>query len=191
MSRAGTHYEQAFEHYLQQKHLPYVAVDQSKKAIFSAERIKSFDFIVYPNNSRKILVDVKGRKFSYSSFQKGHFGESWVTKGDVEGLKCWQQVFGADYIAVFIFAYWLFDKTNPDHFYRTAIDLDGDTYYYQQRHYSFVAAMLREYRLQMRPRSTSWQTVYVPRRQFRTIAEPVDYFLGKNFPRQKPLNRTR
>ena len=179
MSRAGTHYEQAFEHYLRQQQLPYVALDQTKKAIFSAERIKSFDFIIYPNTLRKLLVDVKGRKLSRTSYQKGRLGECWVTKDDVEGMKCWEEVFGEDYIAVFVFAYWLFDKTSEGPFAQTA-NAD-DTYYYQQRHYTFIAASLREYRLQMFPRSASWQTVHVRRRQFHAIAQPFDQFLGNIF----------
>ena len=62
MPRRGTHYERAFESYLQERQIPYVAVDQAKKAVFAGAKIKSFDFILYPRQGPKILADVKGRK---------------------------------------------------------------------------------------------------------------------------------
>jgi len=107
MPRRGTHYERAFEAYLQQRHIPYVAVDQAKKAVFAGAKIKSFDFILYPPQGPKILADVKGRKVASRSFLRGHGAESWTTRDDVSGLIAWEEVFGYDYLAVFIFAYWL------------------------------------------------------------------------------------
>ena len=158
MSRAGTHYERAFEDYLRGRGTAYVGVDQAKKAVFSGVRIKSFDFIIYPRQGRKILADVKGRRFSYSSYQRGRWGESWTTRADVEGLSRWEEVFGGDYKAVFIFAYWLCD----------------DVYQFEGRDYAFVGADLSIYRCRMRPRSASWKTVYVPARQFRPMVRPIE-----------------
>jgi len=107
MPRRGTHYERAFESYLQERQIPYVAVDQAKKAVFAGAKIKSFDFILYPRRGPKILADVKGRKLAYRSFLRGRGAESWTTRKDVSGLQAWEEVFGSEYLAAFIFAYWL------------------------------------------------------------------------------------
>ena len=55
------HYEAAFEDYLRSRGIPYVPVDETRKAIFSGTRIKSFDFLIYPPESKPWIVDVKGR----------------------------------------------------------------------------------------------------------------------------------
>ena len=64
MGQGATHYERAFEWYLRQRDMRYVAVDQAKKAVFSGVRLKSFDFIVYSGRGRAVLLDVKGRKLA-------------------------------------------------------------------------------------------------------------------------------
>jgi len=110
MPRRGTHYERAFESYLQERQIPYVAVDQAKKAVFAGAKIKSFDFILYPRQGPKILADVKGRKVASRSFLRGRGAESWTTRDDVTGLQAWEEVFGYEYLAAFIFAYWLTDN---------------------------------------------------------------------------------
>ncbi|KPK75203.1 MAG: hypothetical protein AMJ79_12240 [Phycisphaerae bacterium SM23_30] len=172
MSRAGTHYERAFEDYLRGRGTPYVGVDQAKKAVFSGVRIKSFDFIIYPRQGRKILADVKGRRFSYLSYQQGRWGESWTTRADVAGLSRWEEVFGGDYRGVFIFAYWLWGKTEGGGGEQPA--LFDNVYQFEERDYAFVAADLSIYRCRMRPRSVSWKTVYVPTRQFRQMVRPIE-----------------
>ena len=63
MAHRRVHYEAAFEDYLRSKGLPYVAVDEAKRAIFAGASIKSFDFLVYSASGPNLLADVKGRKF--------------------------------------------------------------------------------------------------------------------------------
>ncbi len=41
-------YEQAFENWLVENHLQFVAVDQQKRRIFARNKIKSFDFFYIP-----------------------------------------------------------------------------------------------------------------------------------------------
>ena len=177
-----THYEQAFETYLQQQNIPYVAVDQAKKAVFSGMRIKSFDFIIYPRHGRRILADVKGRKFPYQSFQRGRWGETWTTTDVVEGLTRWEEVFGEQYLAVFIFAYWLCDQdpggVRPQRAVGPPVQphLFDTIYHYQQHNYTFVVAPLSAYRRQMRRRSDRWDTVYVPSKQFKLLVQAFDEF---------------
>ncbi|MHC4674764.1 MAG: HYExAFE family protein, partial [Planctomycetota bacterium] len=63
MTRRHIHYEAAFEDYLRSRGVPYVPVDEARRAIFSGAKIKSFDFLVYPGNEHHWIVDIKGRKF--------------------------------------------------------------------------------------------------------------------------------
>jgi len=168
------HYERAFEAFLQQQQIPYVSVNQSQRTIFAGLTIKSFDFIIYPDNGHKLLVDVKGRKLSCGSYQRGHWGDSWATMEDVDGLTQWQGIFGNEYRAVFIFAYWLFDTP--------ADQLPGmieGAYQYQGRHYIFTLAPLNDYQAEMQTRSTRWNTVFIPAAQFRRLLHPFDQYVSK------------
>jgi hypothetical protein len=72
------HYEQAFEHYLRANRVPYIAVDEAKKALvpageamsIEAASIKSFDFVVAAPG-RSLLVDVKGRMLGRAGGSRG------------------------------------------------------------------------------------------------------------------------
>ena len=188
MPRRGTHYERAFESYLQERQIPYVAVDQAKKAVFAGAKIKSFDFILYPRQGPKILADVKGRKVASRSFLRGRGAESWTTREDISGLEAWEEVFGSEYLAAFIFAYWLTENhpnQTPNH--ETLVEkgpplqpgLFDDVFRYQERDYSFWVIELCGYRLRMKQRSPKWETVYVPRKSFRESAQPfMEFVLG-------------
>ena len=111
MAHRNIHYEAAFEDYLRCMGLPYVAVDEAKKAIFAGAAIKSFDFLVYSTNGPNLLADVKGRKFPDTGGgpRRGNTRawENWITRDDVIGLGEWEKVFGPDFRATLIFAYWL------------------------------------------------------------------------------------
>ena len=47
MADRTIHYEAAFEAFLRERGVPYVAVDEAKKALFASAKLKSFDFVVY------------------------------------------------------------------------------------------------------------------------------------------------
>jgi len=106
MAQRRFHYEQAFEHYLRSNRVPYVAVDEARKALLPADEppgsLKSFDFVVY-GPSRNLLLDVKGRKYSGRS---GRRMENWVTRDDIDGLERWGRLFGEGFEPTFIFVYW-------------------------------------------------------------------------------------
>jgi len=168
----GTHYEKAFAALLQCRDTPYIALDQKRKAIFSGAQLKSFDFIVSPGCPKRFLIDVKGRKLPFDSFNRGNLGQNWVTTADIEGLIQWEEVFGPEYLAVFVFAYWL---TEPP-----LTVLSPNVFQYQNRDYFFVAVQVSSYRIQMRPRSSSWKTVSVLSRTFRHLAQPYDRFISES-----------
>lgn len=163
VAHRNVHYEAAFEDYLRAQGWPYVAVDEAKKAVFGDVAIKSFDFLVYSASAENLLVDVKGRKFPDLSpgrrAKASRSWENWVTREDVEALGEWEKVFGDDFCAVLVFAYWLQGPPQYAPF--------EDVHWFRKRHYAFQAIGLREYVHSARPRSRKWQTLSVPSADFR------------------------
>jgi len=102
----GNHYEAAFEEYLRQRELPYIAVDETRRATLGDGPVKSLDFIVYGIRGARLLVDVKGRRYPGKSAGKPRFNwECWSTRNDVDGLRRWQEIFGRAYEGTFVFMY--------------------------------------------------------------------------------------
>ncbi len=161
MSPRGTHYERSFAAYLEQRGIAHAAVDQTRKAMLSGARIKSFDFLVYPRGGGCLLVDVKGRKYSSKTRKRGKPGPNWVTEADIEGLRAWEEVCGAGHRGLFLFAYWLEDES-------------GDGFSHEGRRYVFYAADLNQYALHMKRRSVKWRTMTVPSQRFGLIAHRAE-----------------
>jgi len=173
MAHRNVHYEAAFEDYLRAKGWPYVAVDEAKKAVFAGAAIKSFDFLVYSSCGPNLLADVKGRKFPDATTPRSHGAsrawENWVTRQDVEGLHEWEKVFGGDFIAVLVFAYWLQGPPERSPF--------QDVHWFRQRHYAFMGIPLADYLTAARPRSAKWQTITMPTAAFAPQVKDIASFL--------------
>ena len=163
------YYERAFENWLIDNRIQYIAVDDQKRAAFGHSKIKSFDFLLYPRNQQIIIAEVKGRKFKGTSFAKLTGFECWVTTEDIAGLAKWQEVFGTAHLAVFVFTYRI---ENID------VDFDGrDTYEFDANRYVFFAVKLDDYRRFMKRRSPKWQTVTLPADKFRKCAVQMQSLL--------------
>jgi len=173
MARRSVHYEAAFESYLQAKGWPYVLVDEAKKTVFADSAIKSFDFLVYSSTGPNLLVDVKGRKFPDSarpaSGAPSRAWENWVTREDIDSLREWERIFGGDFVAMLVFAYWLQGPPQRSPF--------EDVHFFRRRHYAFAAIALGDYVEAVRPRSAKWQTVSMASGQFRRLAADLATFL--------------
>ena len=168
---ASNHYARAFESWLVDHRIHYVAVDQQKRATFSKSKIKSFDFLLYPEGKDVFVAEVKGRKFKGDSFAKLTNLVNWVTMDDVTGLGQWQQVFGNKYIPIIIFVYAL-DMVD--------VESDGREFYdFHDKRYVFFAVRLDDYRLHMTLRSPKWRTVNLPAKAFRNIAISLEELLLK------------
>ncbi len=165
MARRHIHYEAAFQDYLRAQGWPYVAVDEHRKAIFNGDKVKSFDFLVYPPGRRPWLVDIKGRKFPYEVSGNYRYWENWVTRDDLEGLNRWESVFGADFETMFVFAYLLCGGMGAESF--------PSVHAFRGELYAFVVVSATDYSALARTRSPSWQTLSVPLRRFRELANPV------------------
>lgn len=178
MAQRRFHYEQAFEHYLRANRVPYVAVDEARKALTqphihpcgpSGDALKSFDFVVYSPEGN-LLLDVKGRKCaarrSPAAGQSIGRLESWVTDDDVESLWAWQHLFGSSFTAVFVFLYWC-DAQPPDSLFQ-------EIFAFHDRWYALRCVNLSDYKLHMVRRSSRWRTWSVPAKAFRQISRPFE-----------------
>ncbi len=163
------HYERAFQNWLIDNRIQYIAIDEHKRAAFARCKVKSFDFLVYLANGQIIIAEVKGRKFKGTNLAKLTGFECWVTAEDVDGLVRWQQVFGTRYQAVFVFVYKI---ENID------VDFDGrDVFDFDTDKYIFFTIELDDYRSFMKRRSPKWQTVTLPADKFRQCAVQISQFL--------------
>lgn len=164
---SANRYEQAFENWLIDTRAQYVAVDQNKRAVFARNRIKSFDFLLYPRRPDADIVigEIKGRRFKGTSLAGLKGLQCWVTMEDVRGLLQWEQVFGKGYAGAFIFAYEL---------RRIDVESDGrEIYDFAGSRYVFFGVRLEDYRAHMTLRSPRWQTMMLPADKFRTCAMPA------------------
>jgi hypothetical protein len=180
MTLRHVHYEVAFEDFLRSRGVPYVAVDETRRAVFGGSTVKSFDFLVYGLGERHWLVDVKGRHFPYIDHRGcRRYWENWVLQDDLDSLMEWQAVFGGEFEARFVFAYLL--DGPPDRWPAVR------PHTFRGEYYAFLAVSMEEYRQYCRRRSPRWETVSVPRSTFRRIIRPLGQAPVKAVPAAVPF----
>ena len=103
MAKRDNHYEAAFEAWLRERQVPYVAVDEARRSQFPGGSIKSLDFIVSPHDGFRWLVDVKGRRFPTRAAKQ--YWKNWSTRDDLVSLARWERWFGERFGGLFVFAY--------------------------------------------------------------------------------------
>jgi hypothetical protein len=166
MDRAN-HYETAFEAYLRDRRLGYVAVDESRRSSLDDEPVKSIDFIVYGHGGARLLIDIKGRKFPGGKpGKRRRVWQNWVEREDVEGLERWAASFGSEYRGVLVFAYYIL----PEVELRRGT---ADVWMWKGRRYLMRAVPVDAYRRHMRVRSPRWGTVHLPAAAFREVVRPL------------------
>ena len=162
---APNHYEKAFENWLIENHIEYIPAADEHKPVFLGSELKSFDFLLCPRMSQKIIAEVKGRHFKGTTLQKLSGLECWVTTDDVDGLAAWEKILQPGYESVFIFAY---------RFQNVDVDFDGrEIFDFNSDRYLFLAVRLDDYIRHMTQRSPKWKTVTLPAGKFRKCAIPV------------------
>jgi hypothetical protein len=160
-------YEACFEDYLRSSGVPYVAVDEAKKALFAGVQLKSFDFVVYSASGPNLLADVKGRRFIGRGARGGSL-VNWATREDLEGLARWESVFGSGFAAMLVFCYHL---AQPEAAARFEI-----VHLFRGEYYGLVGVDRKAYAGACRTRSRAWDTVSVPAAAFRGMVRPVSAF---------------
>ncbi len=170
MAQRHNHYEAACEAYLRRLRAPYVAVDETRRTLLDDGSLKSMDFIIYGRDGINLLTDVKGRRFPSGADGQGSTWENWIPAEDIESLSALQQVFGGDSRGLLVFAY---EVVSPQGF-----RILGDLFAFRGRTYSFYAVWLDDYQRSMRQRSSSWDTVSLPRSEFRRSRTLLRDLLG-------------
>jgi hypothetical protein len=169
--KRDNHYERAFEAYLRDRGIPYVAVDEAKRARMGDRSLKSLDFIISAVEG-SWLVDVKGRLFP--SGEQKQYWKNWSTRDDLTSLSQWQRLFGGRFTAMFVFAYEVLGDRAP---------LPAEQLFaYGGGLYGFVAIELEAYAAHARAISPRWDTVAMPTARFRQFARPVDAFFTGQTP---------
>jgi len=161
MAKQCNHYDMAFERLLRLIRRPYVSVNETRRALFQETSLKSMDFVVYSQQTTNLLIDVKGRR----SQAGRHRWESWTTEEDIASLMQWEQVFGNGFKGLLVFAYELTQAAECRQ-HSLVWDLRG-------RRYAFYGVWAQDYAQVMQPRSLSWQTVFLPARDFRRLRQPL------------------
>lgn len=153
------HYERAFQNWLIDQRIEHVALNSQKAIELGHTGIKSFDFLLELESGKKIIAEVKGRRFKGTTLEKLSSLECWVTAGDIDGLSKWMEILGPEYKAVFVFTYKI---DNID------VDFDGrEVFEFDSKRYIFLGIGLDDYRKFMKQRSPKWQTVTLPADKFR------------------------
>jgi hypothetical protein len=164
----GNHYERAFENWLIDHRIEYVAEYQRERVTVGDTDVKNFDFLLYPRG-QSIIVEIKGRAFKGTSLAKMGGFECWVTAEDVDGLFKWRRILGPKHRAVFVFAYRM-ENVDVDFDGREVLDFDANKYV-------FFCVTLGDYRRFMKRRSPKWRTVTLPADKFRQCAKPLSDLL--------------
>lgn len=165
MTRRHIHYEAAFEDYLRSEGIAYVAVDEQRRAVFAGGLVKSFDFLIYGSPGETWLVDVKGRKFPYEIDGHKRYWENWLTDDDLSGLRRWEEVFGAGFRAMVVFAYVLRGSCGRQP--------TPHVHPFGNQYYAFMVIPAATYSGHARRRSSRWGTCSMPVRTFRSLARPI------------------
>jgi hypothetical protein len=167
----SAHYEEAFAAFLRSRSIPFVCVEEVKKALFADTKLKSFDFVVYSKKGPNLLIDVKGRSHRTRKggkpSQRKSF-DAWATERDLVDLVQWEEVFGSDFKAVLTFVYWVDNPTGGN---------SPGLFRHRDRWYMVMGIDLSEYRNRMRRRSAKWETVCLGAEDFRSLARPLESWL--------------
>ena len=189
MTKRDNHYEVAFEAYLQTRHVPYVAVDETRRSSAGlrmglgasqppggavADRtLKSLDFIVSPRHPApgcpgSWLIDIKGRRFPTG--RRKQYWKNWSTSDELQSLAHWETLFAGQFRALLVFAYNVIGNQAPLP--------EEQLFEFRGGLYAFVGIRLDHYAGWSRSLSPRWQTVSMPTPRFRHLARSTDELFG-------------
>jgi hypothetical protein len=170
MAKRDNHYEAAFEAYLLDRRVAYVAVnEQHRSRLPAGGSLKSVDFIVSPADGATLLVDVKGRRFPSGNNRKQYW-RNWSTWDDMRSLARWQDQLGPQSLALLGFVFHVVGERAP---------LAAERLFaHRGQRYAMLAVRAADYIRFARPLSAKWQTISMPAAIFRQAAIPFDDLLG-------------
>jgi hypothetical protein len=169
--KRNVHQEVAFEHYIRDKDVSYVAIDEAKRPLAID---KNFDFLVF-TKTKVLVVDVKGKQIPYIG--KGGFPwETWIHSKDLTGLRQWEDMFksllNCPVESLLVFVYLINDKSYIKDF-QTIYKYHGNTY-------GIVGITITEFEKNKKVRSgfsTEKQVWQLPREKAKGLLQDVNSFL--------------
>jgi hypothetical protein len=172
----SNHYEAAFEAYLQERGFSYIAIDETRRALYGDKSLKNLDFIVHATTASHLLIDVKGRRFPAGPPTKPRaVWECWSTSDDLEALDYWRRLFGPGYQGLLLFLY------DIDPAVRLPDEVE-DLWCFRGRRYLLRAVAADDYQMHRRVRSPRWGTVSLPAPVYRRLAQPFSHFVQQAQP---------
>ncbi|MGH9909394.1 MAG: HYExAFE family protein [Nitrososphaerales archaeon] len=177
--RRGMHseYEKVFEEIIRTCEIPYIAINEAKRAVVRGKKIKSLDFIVASKNGI-YLLDIKGKTFPYGwpkrSIGPRDYWENWVHKDDLEGMELWSKLFESRKVqSLLVFVYKIVKKDELEKFV--------DYVKMQNTYYGFVAIPASVYKQHWKQRSKApgFTAMYISRSEFPRFVKPFSNFLPK------------
>jgi hypothetical protein len=172
MANRDNHYEAAFEAWLRERRVPYVAVNEARRSRFPGGSIKSLDFIVSPTSGLSWLVDVKGRQFPASGGKQ--YWKNWSTHDDLVSLARWERWFGERFGGLLVFAYNVIGNRSP---------LPAERLFeFRGGLYAFLGVRACDYAMHAKRISARWNTLAVSATQFRHLAAAAEDFFQPTHP---------
>ncbi|MEK6701872.1 MAG: HYExAFE family protein [Planctomycetota bacterium] len=191
MAQRRHHYEHAFEAYLRERRVPYVAVDEARKALIPHSHgeelreshevnegpadplpeaaLKSFDFVIYGQGSN-LLIEVKGRRIGRRTFRSGEGQVSPPRAGGVGRLETWVTLDDIESLTAWgrlfgpeFAAAFVFVYWCDE---QPPDALFEEIFEHRGKWYALRAITLADYVTAMRVRSLRWRTVHMPRSAF-------------------------
>lgn len=163
------HYEKGMEGILRSSNINYISTDERKKGLLrNGKKVKNFDVLI--NSKKTLIIDFKGKQFSYPG-AIGNTWENWLSTNHVKDLLQWKSVFKASRCNVtplLVFVYQL--KRNED---RANFQ---DIYRYKGIDYGVVAIPPCLYLRHSKSRGTN--KINVSRKKFQTLVKPLSYYIS-------------
>ena len=102
----SNHYEAAFEAYLKDKGLSYIAIDETRPALYGAKTLKNLDFIVHATLLRTCSSTSRAGDFRQAHPTKPRaVWECWSTSDDLEALDSLAPAVWLGYQGLLLFLY--------------------------------------------------------------------------------------
>jgi hypothetical protein len=170
--KRNVHQEVAFEHYIRDKDLSYLAIDEAKRPMGID---KNFDFLVF-TKTKVLAVDVKGKQIPYLG-KGGFLWETWIHSKDVTGLRQWEEMFKTllkcPVESLLVFVYLINDQAYLKEF--------QTTYKYHGNIYGIAAISITDFEKEKKARggfSTEKEVWQLPRNKAKELLKDINYFLS-------------
>ncbi len=172
MVKRNVHQEVAFEHYIRDKDVSYLAIDEAKRPMGID---KNFDFLVF-TKTKVLAVDVKGKQIPYKG-RGGYLWETWIHSKDLTGLRQWEDMFksllNCPVESLLVFVYLINDKSFMKDF--------QTTYQYHGMTYGLTAITIRDFEKNKKVRSgfsTEKQVWQLPRKKAKELLKDISHFIS-------------